>query len=162
MCHNDHKRLDLPTGRGREEGEGRKGRGERGGVLTRFFERFVTPSSFSIYKIHRHPRFKSGSVTIIDDRATTIRRRFTFQGNQIICFVLSNFSEWIRIHGAIMDKRMPGRNSNYAFHSTSARVIHKPCSTNVERVRNTGRSMTRYLLGKVEKATTFRLSVRWE
>lgn len=88
MCHNDHKRLDLPTGRGREEG-----RGERGGVLTRFFERFVTPSSFSIYKIHRHPRFKSGSVTIIDDRATTIRRRFTFQGNQIICFVLSNFSE---------------------------------------------------------------------
>lgn len=27
MCHNDHKRLDLPTGRGREEGEGRKGRG---------------------------------------------------------------------------------------------------------------------------------------
>lgn len=80
MCHNDHKRLDLPTGRGEGGGGGGKGgerdKGGRGGVLTRFLT-IRNAFKFLYLQDSWHPRFKSGSVTIIDDRATTIRRRFT-------------------------------------------------------------------------------------
>lgn len=67
-CNNDHKRLDLPTGRGVGRGEG----------IARFLTFFVTPSNFSIYKIHDTRKFNSWSLqlSMIAQQRYTFRKEF--------------------------------------------------------------------------------------